>query len=65
MDQHPQSPPTPTPEKLRSITMIEIIARGKFGAVWKSYEMKDMVAVKIMPFEVITYNLITYEKYFA
>lgn len=51
MDQHSQSPPTPTPEKLRSITMIEIIARGKFGAVWKSYEMKDMVAVKIMPTE--------------
>ncbi|XKL66504.1 hypothetical protein PGB90_009924 [Kerria lacca] len=51
LDQHPQSPPSPILEKLRSITLIEIKARGKFGAVWKASDKNEIVAVKIMPIQ--------------
>lgn len=47
-DLRPQSPPSPIPEKSRSISLIEVKARGKFGAVWKATDIKELVAVKIM-----------------
>ncbi|KAK7579846.1 hypothetical protein V9T40_000475 [Parthenolecanium corni] len=47
-DLRPQSPPSPIPAKSRSISLIEVKARGKFGAVWKATDIKELVAVKIM-----------------
>ena len=46
------SPPTPTPTlACRPVQLLEIKARGRFGAVWKGQLNKDMVAVKIFPLQ--------------
>jgi hypothetical protein len=37
---------------LRPIQLLEIKARGRFGAVWKAQYKTDTVAVKIFPIEV-------------
>ena len=51
-DTGPVSPPTPTPTLLcRPVQLLEIKARGRFGAVWKGQLNKDMVAVKIFPLQ--------------
>merc|ERR1711962_1487353 len=44
------SPPTPTLTH-RPVELLEIKARGRFGAVWKGQVGKDMVAVKIFPLQ--------------
>jgi len=46
----PASPPTPT-LACRPVQLLEIKARGRFGAVWKGQLAKDMVAVKIFPLQ--------------
>merc|ERR1719319_317275 len=46
----PASPPTPTLTK-RPVELLEIKARGRFGAVWRGQAGKDMVAVKIFPLQ--------------
>ena len=46
----PASPPTPTLTH-RPVQLLEIKARGRFGAVWKGQLGKDMVAVKIFPLQ--------------
>jgi len=46
----PASPPTPTLTH-RPVQLLEIKARGRFGAVWKGQLAKDMVAVKIFPLQ--------------
>jgi len=46
----PASPPTPT-LSCRPVQLLEIKARGRFGAVWKGQLNKDMVAVKIFPLQ--------------
>ena len=48
--QQPPSPPTPT-LACRPVQLLEIKARGRFGAVWKGQLGKDMVAVKIFPLQ--------------
>lgn len=61
-------------EKTRSINLIEIKARGKFGAVWKASDRNELVAVKVMTAQVqfefllIFYKLqraVFYQKYFV
>ena len=37
--------------QLRDIELLEIKARGRFGAVWKGKYKDDMVAVKIFPLQ--------------
>jgi hypothetical protein len=37
---------------LRPIQLLEIKARGRFGAVWKAQYKTDTVAVKIFPIQV-------------
>lgn len=49
-DDTPASPPTPTLTH-RPVQLLEIKARGRFGAVWKGQLAKDMVAVKIFPLQ--------------
>jgi len=49
-DDTPASPPTPTLTH-RPVQLLEIKARGRFGAVWKGQLGKDMVAVKIFPLQ--------------
>jgi len=44
------SPPTPSLTR-SNIQLLEIKARGRFGAVWKGQHMNDMVAVKIFPLQ--------------
>jgi len=39
---------------LRPIQLLEIKARGRFGAVWKAQYKSDTVAVKIFPIQVRT-----------
>ena len=46
----PVTPPTPT-LSCRPVQLLEIKARGRFGAVWKGQLNKDMVAVKIFPLQ--------------
>jgi len=46
----PASPPTPTLTH-RPVELLEIKARGRFGAVWKGQVGKEMVAVKIFPLQ--------------
>jgi len=46
----PASPPTPTLTH-RPVELLEIKARGRFGAVWKGQVAKEMVAVKIFPLQ--------------
>jgi hypothetical protein len=38
--------------QLRDIELLEIKARGRFGAVWKGRYKNEMVAVKIFPLQV-------------
>eukprot|EP00092_Neocalanus_flemingeri_P016242 GFUD01017585.1.p1 GENE.GFUD01017585.1~~GFUD01017585.1.p1 ORF type:complete len:563 (+),score=139.63 GFUD01017585.1:290-1978(+) len=49
-DDAPAAPPTPTLTH-RPVQLLEIKARGRFGAVWKGQLAKDMVAVKIFPLQ--------------
>jgi len=49
-DDTPASPPTPTLTH-RPVQLLEIKARGRFGAVWKGQLSNDMVAVKIFPLQ--------------
>lgn len=49
-DDLPTSPPTPTLTRT-SIQLLEIKARGRFGAVWKGQHGSEMVAVKIFPLQ--------------
>lgn len=51
MDPHPLPPPSPT-LGTRPIQLIEIKARGRFGAVWKAQYKTDLVAVKILSLQV-------------
>ncbi|XP_014240288.1 activin receptor type-2B [Cimex lectularius] len=47
MDPHPM-PPSPT-TGCRPIQLIEVKAKGRFGAVWKAQYKADVVAVKVFP----------------
>uniref|UniRef100_A0A1B6FDB3 Serine/threonine-protein kinase receptor n=1 Tax=Cuerna arida TaxID=1464854 RepID=A0A1B6FDB3_9HEMI len=47
METHPLPPPSPT-LGTRPIQLIEIKARGRFGAVWKAQYKTELVAVKIL-----------------
>ncbi|XP_054280193.1 activin receptor type-2A [Macrosteles quadrilineatus] len=47
MEPHPLPPPSPT-LGTRPIQLIEIKARGRFGAVWKAQYKNELVAVKIL-----------------
>lgn len=49
-DPSPLPPPSPN-MGLRPIQLIEIKARGRFGAVWKANMMNESVAVKIFPIQ--------------
>jgi len=49
-DDCPVSPPTPTIVH-RPVQLLEIKARGRFGAVWKGQLGEDQVAVKIFPLQ--------------
>lgn len=49
-DDGPISPPTPTLTR-RPIQLLEIKARGRFGAVWKGQLGEELVAVKIFPLQ--------------
>lgn len=49
LDQVPSNPPSPGP--LRPIQLLELRARGRFGAVWKAQFIKEFVAVKIFPLQ--------------
>ena len=48
--EQPTCPPTPA-LTCRPVQLLEIKARGRFGAVWKGQLGKDMVAVKIFPLQ--------------
>lgn len=56
METHPNPPPSPY-LGLRPIQLIEIKARGRFGAVWRAQFKADEVAVKIFPIQVISITL--------
>lgn len=47
-DPHPLPPPSPYLD-MRPIQLLEIIARGRFGAVWKAQFKSEEIAVKIFP----------------
>jgi len=49
-DDTPASQPTPATTHI-PVQLIEIKARGRFGAVWKGQMTNDMVAVKIFPLQ--------------
>ncbi|KAL5010258.1 hypothetical protein ScPMuIL_012563 [Solemya velum] len=49
IDQVPSTPPSPGP--LRPIQLLELRARGRFGAVWKAQFIREFVAVKIFPLQ--------------
>jgi hypothetical protein len=51
IEPHPLPPPSPL-LGLRPIQLLEIKARGRFGAVWKAQYKTDTVAVKIFPIQV-------------
>ncbi|ESO90171.1 hypothetical protein LOTGIDRAFT_123928 [Lottia gigantea] len=42
---------TPNDEALRPLQLIELRARGRFGAVWKAQLLSEFVAVKIFPLQ--------------
>ncbi|XP_050404913.1 activin receptor type-2B [Patella vulgata] len=42
---------TPCDEALRPLQLLELRARGRFGAVWKAQLISDFVAVKIFPLQ--------------
>jgi hypothetical protein len=50
---HDPNPEPPSPAAgLRPIQLLEIKARGRFGAVWKAqYKSDSIVAVKIFPIQ--------------
>ncbi|KAB0802920.1 hypothetical protein PPYR_05106 [Photinus pyralis] len=50
MEPHPRPPPSPYLD-LRPIQLVEIKARGRFGAVWKAYHKTEEVAVKVFPIQ--------------
>ncbi|CAG2053648.1 unnamed protein product [Timema podura] len=50
IEPHPLPPPSPF-LGLRPIQLLEIKARGRFGAVWKAQYKTDTVAVKIFPIQ--------------
>ncbi|KAJ9577356.1 hypothetical protein L9F63_006100, partial [Diploptera punctata] len=50
IEPHPLPPPSPI-LGLRPIQLLEIKARGRFGAVWKAQHRTDTVAVKIFPIQ--------------
>lgn len=50
IDPNPLMPPSPVMSH-RSIQLLEIKARGRFGAVWKAQYKKDIVAVKVFPIQ--------------
>ncbi|XP_033610094.1 activin receptor type-2A isoform X1 [Cryptotermes secundus] len=50
IEPHPLPPPSPL-MGLRPIQLLEIKARGRFGAVWKAQYKTDTVAVKIFPIQ--------------
>jgi len=54
IEPHPLPPPSPL-LGLRPIQLLEIKARGRFGAVWKAQYKSDTVAVKIFPIQVRTW----------
>lgn len=41
----------------RPIQLVEVKARGRYGAVWKALHKRDTVAVKIFPPQVDHFNL--------
>lgn len=48
--------PPPSPYMgMRPIQLLEIKARGRFGAVWKAQFKTEEVAVKIFPIQVSTH----------
>ncbi|XP_030828527.1 activin receptor type-2A [Strongylocentrotus purpuratus] len=48
----PTTEPTPSPmNSLPPIQLLEIKARGRFGAVWKASCLNDIVAVKVFPIQ--------------
>jgi hypothetical protein len=53
IEPHPLPQPSPL-LGLRPIQLLEIKARGRFGAVWKAQYKTDTVAVKIFPIQVRT-----------
>lgn len=53
----PLPPPSP-PIGLLPIQLLEIKARGRFGAVWKAQLMSDCVAVKILPVQVLILSVL-------
>lgn len=48
MEPNPRPPPSPYLD-LRPIQLIEVKARGRFGAVWKALHKTEEVAVKVFP----------------
>lgn len=52
IDPHPLVPSTPN-MGLLPIQLIEVKAKGRFGAVWKAHHKSDIVAVKVFPIQVI------------
>ncbi|KAF7266890.1 hypothetical protein GWI33_019819 [Rhynchophorus ferrugineus] len=51
-DPHPLPPPSPMLDQIRGpIQLIEIKARGRFGAVWRAQLKSEEVAVKIFPIQ--------------
>ncbi|KAL1132119.1 hypothetical protein AAG570_010077, partial [Ranatra chinensis] len=50
MEPHPLPPPSPN-MGLRPIQLIEVKARGRFGAVWKALCKNETIAVKIFPIQ--------------
>lgn len=51
MDPALQAPPSPELGMIQPLQLIELKARGRFGAVWKAQMLTDYVAVKIFPLQ--------------
>lgn len=50
MEPHPLAPSTPN-MGLLPIQLIEVKAKGRFGAVWKAQHKTDVIAVKVFPIQ--------------
>lgn len=66
MFQLPSEDPTLTPPAmsfsgLRPIQLVEIKARGRFGAVWKAMHKTEEVAVKIFPVQVNIFEVFLFQ----